>query len=134
MLINNPETMKLLVDEVRSKFSTESEIDSLTTARLPYLHAVLEETLRIFPPAPNALPRITPPEGNIVLGDLIPGNVSELSHSSIMDQILTFGDRRCSQFRIGPCITAEPTLVALTSSSPTDGWMIRDSQTIVRRA
>ncbi|KAF9873229.1 hypothetical protein CkaCkLH20_09392 [Colletotrichum karsti] len=74
MLTTHPEIMKTLSDEVRSAFASESEINSLNTARLPYLQAVLEETLRFFPPAPNSLPRITPPEGNIVLGDKIPGN------------------------------------------------------------
>ncbi|KAJ0282876.1 hypothetical protein CBS470a_007591 [Colletotrichum nupharicola] len=74
MLTTHPEILKTLADEIRSSFASESEMNSINTAQLPYLQAVLEETLRFFPPAPNALPRITPPEGNLVLGKRVPGN------------------------------------------------------------
>ncbi|KAK2771085.1 trichothecene c-15 hydroxylase [Colletotrichum kahawae] len=74
MLTTHPTILKTLADEIRSAFTSESEMNSINTAHLPYLQAVLEETLRFFPPAPNALPRITPPEGNLVLGEKVPGN------------------------------------------------------------
>ncbi|KAF0329915.1 hypothetical protein GQ607_002682 [Colletotrichum asianum] len=74
MLTTHPAILKTLAEEIRCAFTSESEMNSINTAHLPYLQAVLEETLRFFPPAPNALPRITPPEGNLVLGKRVPGN------------------------------------------------------------
>ena len=43
------------------------------TARLPYLNAVLEETMRIFPPSPVGPPRVSPPGGELVDGTFVPG-------------------------------------------------------------
>ncbi|KAL6230431.1 cytochrome P450 [Aspergillus navahoensis] len=45
------------------------------TARLPYLKAVLEETMRLFPPSPVGPPRIRPPGGETVDGTFVPGGV-----------------------------------------------------------
>ncbi|KAH7053258.1 cytochrome P450 [Macrophomina phaseolina] len=43
---------------------------------LPCLDAVINETMRLWPPAPAAMPRLTPPEG-LQIGDVwIPGNVT----------------------------------------------------------
>lgn len=39
---------------------------------LPYLHAVLEESLRIYPPASLALGRIVPHGGSVINGKTIP--------------------------------------------------------------
>lgn len=74
-LTKTPHVLKKLADEVRSSFKDESEINLLNAAQLRYLNAVLKETLRIYPPAAVAMPRITPPKGSIVHGHAIPGNV-----------------------------------------------------------
>lgn len=68
--------MAKIVEELRTSFKSEDEIDMLGVAKLPYLCAVTEECLRTYPPGPNTQPRITPPEGNLILGQHIPGNVS----------------------------------------------------------
>jgi cytochrome P450 len=75
-LSTTPRAMARLAAEVRSTFKQESAIDFLSVAKLPYLKAVTEEALRMYPPGPNAQPRITPPEGALILGEHIPGNVS----------------------------------------------------------
>ncbi|KAI7773754.1 hypothetical protein LA080_009997 [Diaporthe eres] len=59
--------------ELRAAFSRESEIDMQSSMKLRYLGAVIDEAFRYHPPGPNALWRQTPPEGNWVLGDWIPG-------------------------------------------------------------
>ena len=45
-------------------------------AQLPYLNAVIEETLRLYSPVPVALTRIVPSEGAPISGHWVPGNVS----------------------------------------------------------
>lgn len=77
-LLTNPETYKKLVDEVRTAFKHDADINSSTVSNLPYLLAVLEEGFRIYPPVPCAIPRRTPPEGHPVCGTWIPGNVSRI--------------------------------------------------------
>lgn len=49
-LLKNPSKMEKLVNEIRSTFQKESEIDLVSTNRLTYQTAVLEESLRICPP------------------------------------------------------------------------------------
>lgn len=80
LLLTNPDKLAKLQKEIRTSFQNEDEIDLLSTAKLEYLHAVLEETLRSYPPVPVALPRITPPSGQEILGQWIPGNVSYPKH------------------------------------------------------
>ncbi|KAK2020376.1 cytochrome P450 [Colletotrichum zoysiae] len=78
LLATNSDALARLKDEVRGSFASEDEIDFLSTARLGYLHAVLEESLRVYPPVPAAVPRRTPPGGSKILGQWIPGNVSAI--------------------------------------------------------
>lgn len=65
-----------LLKEVLATFTSEDEINMRSAATLSYLMAVIEESMRCHPPGPNSMWRITPPEGNRILGDWIPGNVS----------------------------------------------------------
>ena len=76
-LASEPKMKAKLVSELKTTFASEQEIDLLSVAKSPYLCAVTEETLRLYSPGPNAQPRITPPEGNIVLGDRLPGKVGQ---------------------------------------------------------
>ena len=72
-LLQNPETMKKLTQEIRDTFSDFDDITLEDLARLKYLHAVLQEGLRMYPPVPIALPRSTPKEGSIICDQYIPG-------------------------------------------------------------
>lgn len=62
-LAANPEILARLTALVREAFGAESEIDSKKLSRLPYLTAVLQETLRMYPPVAGSTPRVTPPKG-----------------------------------------------------------------------
>jgi len=73
LLTTNPRVLRKLAEEVRSFYTGEDQIDLLSSAKLPYLNAVVEEVLRMYPPAPNSLPRETPPQGDIILAERIPG-------------------------------------------------------------
>ncbi|TFK52931.1 cytochrome P450 [Heliocybe sulcata] len=43
--------------------------------RRPMLDGVINEALRLFPPVPSGLCRLTPPEGAVIAGQWIPGDV-----------------------------------------------------------
>jgi cytochrome P450 len=75
-LLKNPSILARLVDEIRTAFSSENEIGIQSVSQLSYLHGVLEESLRMYPPVPNALPRVAPPEGAVVCGRFVPGGTS----------------------------------------------------------
>lgn len=77
-LIKSPEAYQRLTEEIRSTFSSEDDINMKSTAALPFLHACLEEALRIYPPLAETPPRVSP--GAFVDGQYIPKGVS-LSHS-----------------------------------------------------
>lgn len=76
LLAKNTRVMNKLRDEIRESFTQENAIEFASTDKLPYLCAVIQEALRLYPPGPNTQPRITPAQGNIVLGERLPANVS----------------------------------------------------------
>ena len=80
-LCRTPEVYKKLKDEVRGRFKTADEITSVS-ATFPYLTAVIQEALRIYPPSPIAPPRITPKEGGMVADVFVPGGVGFISTAS----------------------------------------------------
>lgn len=82
-LTTNLDKLAKLTHEVRTSFSSEDEIDLLSTAKLEYLHAVLEEAMRAYPPIPVSTARVTPPRGQEIIGQWIPGNVSFITQLSI---------------------------------------------------
>ncbi|KAK7956144.1 uncharacterized protein PG986_005366 [Apiospora aurea] len=59
-LVQNPEKLQQLVDEVRGAFKSYDEINATAAQQLPYLQAVLNEGLRLFPPASGGAPRVSP--------------------------------------------------------------------------
>ncbi|KAF5518689.1 Cytochrome P450 monooxygenase hmp1 [Colletotrichum aenigma] len=75
MLASYPEVKAKLMKELQDAFKSEDEINMRSAMQLRYLAAVIDETFRYHPPGPNALWRTTPPEGNWILGDFIPGNI-----------------------------------------------------------
>lgn len=75
-LLKNPATMEKLVKEIRTQFTNEDEIDVVSVNKLRYQLAVLDETLRIHPPAPLGSPRVVPGAGQWISGYWVPGGVS----------------------------------------------------------
>jgi cytochrome P450 len=70
----HPDVYNRVVQEIRSTFTSEGEINIKSTARLQYLHACLEEALRIYPPAPVTSPRVS--YGDTIGGLYVPKGVS----------------------------------------------------------
>ncbi|KAK6063085.1 trichothecene c-15 hydroxylase [Seiridium cupressi] len=72
-LATNTHVLTALNKEVRSSFLSEEEIDLVSTQKLPYMQAVLNEALRLFPPVPAASPRRIAEGGDNICGHFLPG-------------------------------------------------------------
>ncbi|PHH78242.1 hypothetical protein CDD82_3154 [Ophiocordyceps australis] len=70
----NPETYKLLRDEIESEFAAESDVTFRRCASLNFLNACIWETLRLYPPVPDIPPRVSP--GDVIDGYPIPEGTS----------------------------------------------------------
>jgi cytochrome P450 len=73
-LCRNPLVYQKLKDEVRGTFRSADDITSVK-ATLPYVNAVINESLRIYPPVPIGVARIAPKGGAMVAGVFVPGGV-----------------------------------------------------------
>ncbi|OIW33137.1 cytochrome P450 [Coniochaeta ligniaria NRRL 30616] len=71
-LLSNPHAYGKLVKEVRSTFATEEDITLQRVNQLEYMLAVLNEGLRVYPPVPSGLTRITPKGGEFIEGYWMP--------------------------------------------------------------
>ncbi|KAI1349115.1 cytochrome P450 [Xylaria sp. FL0043] len=70
LLLQEPECYRILVQEIRSHFIDYDAITPTELSSLPYLHACIEETLRLLPSNNTGLPRISP--GATVDGQYVP--------------------------------------------------------------
>ncbi|KAK4187692.1 cytochrome P450 monooxygenase [Podospora australis] len=67
-LATHPRVHAELSREVRTAFSSEEQIDFFSVNKLKYMLAVLDESMRMFPPVPASLPRVTARGGDVVCG------------------------------------------------------------------
>jgi cytochrome P450 len=66
-----------LTTEIRSSFAAASEINSTAVAKLNYLNAVIDETLRMCPPIPDMLRRQVPKHDHAeIAGHVVPPNTT----------------------------------------------------------
>jgi cytochrome P450 len=75
-ITQNPHAYEALINEVREAFEKEEDITFAEVAKLKYLKAVIDETMRIHPSVPVGLPRIVPKGGRFIDGEFVPGGVS----------------------------------------------------------
>ncbi|OPB41710.1 cytochrome P450 [Trichoderma guizhouense] len=74
-LMKNPSALSRLREELRVALDGSQEIAKYATVKnLPYLHACINESLRLLPPVAFGLNRMTPPEGLVIDDTWIPGN------------------------------------------------------------
>ncbi|KAJ5591827.1 uncharacterized protein N7459_002196 [Penicillium hispanicum] len=70
-LCTHSHVMAGLVKEIRSAFAKDEDITFRSTASLKYLNAVIEESLRLYPPFVTSLARIVPPGGSEIDGRFV---------------------------------------------------------------
>ncbi|KAH0529040.1 hypothetical protein TsFJ059_003840 [Trichoderma semiorbis] len=74
-LMKSPAALARLREELRVALDGSQDIAKYATVKnLPYLHACINESLRLLPPVAFGLNRMTPPEGLMIDGTWIPGN------------------------------------------------------------
>lgn len=77
-ILSNPVVLKKLQAEIRDTFQSEDKITAIAVrspGKLPYMEAVLTESLRMYPPIPASLPRMIGSMGDIIDGQFVPANV-----------------------------------------------------------
>lgn len=79
-ILRHQRVYRRMVEEVRSTFTSYEDINMVTTNGLKYVPAVVEETFRIYPPSPNAFPRIVPGKGEAIEGHWVPGGTTVSVH------------------------------------------------------
>jgi len=75
-LLSHPEVLHRLKREIRSSFSTSEEITISSVSKCSYLLAVLNETLRCYPPLTAGGIRVVPAGGAKIAGHFVPQEVS----------------------------------------------------------
>jgi cytochrome P450 len=79
--LQRPNILEKLANEIREAFLAPEQIQTPRLNQLPYLHACIEESLRLAPPKPGSLPRIVLPGGTKIDGHYIPaGTTVGVSH------------------------------------------------------
>ncbi|KAK7423226.1 hypothetical protein QQZ08_009122 [Neonectria magnoliae] len=73
-LATNPNATRQLQEEVDQYYANTEEPDHVALSKLKYLQACIDESLRLHPPVPSGLQRMTPTQG-LQIGDVfIPGD------------------------------------------------------------
>lgn len=84
-LAKHRDALEELLQQIQEVASSPSEINFTSVKRMPYLTAIIEESLRMFPPALNLFPRVVPQGGAQICGHFVPGGssvcVSQLSQN-----------------------------------------------------
>ncbi|VUC29307.1 unnamed protein product [Clonostachys rosea] len=79
-LLINPQKMRTLVEEIRGAFDSTEEMVFDRLAGLKYLHACIQEGLRMYPPVPSSLSRVAPEHGTIICDGFVPSGTSISVH------------------------------------------------------
>ncbi|VUC20276.1 unnamed protein product [Clonostachys rosea] len=77
LLLKHPQHLETLRKELDGVLEPHEVIAPYDKVKdLPFLRAVIDESLRVIPPTSAGLPRRTPKEGASILGEWIPGDTS----------------------------------------------------------
>ncbi|PSN68710.1 cytochrome P450 monooxygenase [Corynespora cassiicola Philippines] len=73
LLARHPQQTEILRNEVTPFVGSDGKVEHRNLQNLRHLNAVINEALRLFPPVPVYLPRLTPSEGIQIEDTYIPG-------------------------------------------------------------
>ncbi|KAL2867503.1 cytochrome P450 [Aspergillus lucknowensis] len=76
LLLTNRQYLAGLTEEVRARFARAADIDAQSVTQIEGLQAMLEESLRLYPPVPMQSNRIVPPQGALIAGKWVPEGTS----------------------------------------------------------
>jgi len=124
-LLRNPEKLRKLNKEIRDAFDSPEDMSLVRLGQLEYLAACIEEGLRMYPPVPIGLPRVTPPEGAMVAGQWVP---SKVRHDGMSNgTVANTATRPPSTCLITLYTAVQRTFAILGLSSPSAGWAMSGS-------
>ncbi|CAM1511667.1 Fc.00g091800.m01.CDS01 [Cosmosporella sp. VM-42] len=86
LLLTHQQIYYKLRDAIRGTFDAEDDIKStaLSGDQIPLLDAVLNETMRLYPPVAVTLPRVIPPGGEVIDGLFVPARTTVgINHLSV---------------------------------------------------
>lgn len=96
-ILSHPDVYAKLTHEIRTMYKSEEEITLSSIYNLEYLDAVLNDTMRMYPPVAITLPRVVPAGGETVDGSFVPaGTTVGVNHFSTYHHPLNF--HRPSEF------------------------------------
>lgn len=75
-LAREPEQARILREELAPLVPDVTNISHQAIQDAPHLNGVINETLRLHPPVPSGVLRVTPPEGMNIGDTFIPGNIT----------------------------------------------------------
>ena len=70
-LLQDPKYYTKASSEIRSRFQNVDEITIASAQDIPFLRAIIQETLRVSPPAVGTLPRRVPRGGSKICGEFV---------------------------------------------------------------
>ncbi len=73
LLSRNPRVSNSLTSILRASFESEDQITPASACHVPLLTAVINESLRLYPPGAINMPRTVPPGGALIDGHYVPG-------------------------------------------------------------
>ncbi|KAH6985234.1 putative cytochrome P450 [Ilyonectria destructans] len=83
-LLKTPTAWEKLFAELQGRFDSYGDIRPDVIQDIPYLNACIEEGMRLFPPSPQALPRVSP--GATVSDVYVPAGTVVSSHPIVMNR------------------------------------------------
>lgn len=81
-----------LKNEIRGHFAKSEDINATEARKLPYLQAVIDEGLRIYPPGSQGFPRVS--TGMLIGSTWVPPGVcTPIPHLAVSHELTTYRNR-----------------------------------------